>query len=152
VARLHGDPEEPVPAIGDGMLLARLDDWAIDVFLMTAGAGSGSPLLAAELRHLRGALTAPPPGSGARGHLEGNYLLFGVGIPDAPAPADALNGYLDRYLGAMQPWATGTRFTSFAERRSSLESCVPDRTLKRLARIRDAVDPDRLFVASHSVP
>lgn len=152
VARLHGDPEEPVPAIGDGMLLEKLDDWAIEVFLRTAGSGSGSPLLAAELRHLGGALASPPPGSGARGHLEGNYLLFGVGIPGAPAPADALDAYLDSYLGAMQPWATGTRFTSFAERRSSLETCVPDRALKRLARIRKAVDPDRLFVASHAVP
>ncbi len=27
VARLHGDPEEPVPAIGDAILLSELDDW-----------------------------------------------------------------------------------------------------------------------------
>jgi FAD/FMN-containing dehydrogenase len=29
VVRLHGDPEDPVAAIGDGMLLEKLDDWAI---------------------------------------------------------------------------------------------------------------------------
>ena len=77
--------------------------------------------------------------------------MFGVGIPGAPATAAELNAHLDRYLGALQPWATGTRFTSFAERRSSLETYVPADAYARLARIRDAVDPDRLFVASHAV-
>ncbi len=82
VARLHGDPETPVPAISDAMLLRTLDDWAIDQFVSTARPG---PLLAAELRHLGGALATPPPGAGARGHLEGQFLQFGVGIPGAPA-------------------------------------------------------------------
>jgi FAD/FMN-containing dehydrogenase len=149
VVRLHGDPEEPIPAVGDGMLLHKLDDWAIETFLRVAG--PGSPLLAAELRHLGGALSVRPDGAGARGHLEGNYLLFGVGVPGAPASAAELHACLDRYLGALEPWSTGTRFTSFAERRSSLETCVPPRALERLAEIRRAVDPDRLFVASHAV-
>jgi hypothetical protein len=122
------------------------------MFVRVAGPDSGSPLLAAELRHLGGALSAPPTGAGARGHLEGNYLMFGVGIPGAPATEGVLGAYLDRYLGALQPWATGTRFTSFAERRSSLETCAPASAFERLARIRQAVDPDRLLVASHSVP
>ena len=146
VARLHGDPEDPVPAIGDGILLRRLDDWASELFVRTA---QEVPLLAAELRHLGGALATAPAGSGARGHLEGRFLLFGVGIPGAPAPAAELHSYLDSYLGALAPWATGTRFMSFAERTSSLETCVPDPALARLARIRAAVDPDRLLLASH---
>ena len=148
VVRLHGDPEEPVPAIGDAILLEKLDTWAIEAFLRVAG--EGSPLLAAELRHLGGALAAPPAGAGARGHLEGRFLVFGVGIPDAPAPAAELGAFLDRYLGAMAPWATGTRFTSFAERRSSLATCVPDAALERLGRIRAAVDPDALLVPAHA--
>lgn len=146
VARLHGDPEDPVAAIGDGILLRKLDDWASEVFVRTAQDG---PLLAAELRHLGGALATAPAGSGARGHLEGRFLLFGVGVPGAPAPAAELHSYLDGYLGALAPWATGTRFTSFAERTSSLETCVPDPALGRLVRIRAAADPDRLLLASH---
>ncbi len=146
VARLHGDPEDPVAAIGDGILLRKLDDWASELFVRAAQDG---PLLAAELRHLGGALAAAPPGAGARGHLEGRFLLFGVGIPGAPAPAAELHSDLDRYLGALAPWATGTRFMSFAERTSSLETCVPDPVLARLARIRAAADPDGLLLASH---
>jgi FAD/FMN-containing dehydrogenase len=152
VVRLHGDPEDPVPAIGDGRLLAGLDDAAIDAFLGVAGQGSGSPLLAAELRHIGGALAEAPADAGARGDLEGEFLLFGVGIPGAPAPADALDAHLDRYLAALEPWATGTRFTSLAERHGSLETCVPTAALRRLARIRAAVDPDMLLVAPHLVP
>jgi FAD binding domain len=37
VVRLHGDPEDPVPAIVDGILLDRLDDRAIEAFLQVAG-------------------------------------------------------------------------------------------------------------------
>jgi hypothetical protein len=74
-----------------------------------------------------------------------------VGVPGAPASAAELHAHLDRYLAALRPWATGTRFTSFAERRSSLEAGVPAPALERLARIHRAVDPDRLLVASHSI-
>jgi hypothetical protein len=34
-------------------------------------------------------------------------------------------------------------------RSSSLETCVPDSTLGRLARIKETVDPDGLLIASH---
>jgi hypothetical protein len=147
VTRLHGDPEAPAPFIGDAMLLEKLDDWAIESFLKVAG--PGSPLVAAELRQLGGALASPPPGAGARGSLEGEFLLFGVGVPGAPAPAPELEAFLDRYLAAMEPWATGTRFLSFAERTNSLRTCVPDSTLTRLARTRRSFDPDGLLVPSH---
>jgi hypothetical protein len=151
VVRLHGDPEEPAPFVGDARLLSKLDDWAIDAFLRVAGSGD-SPLLAAELRHLGGALAAPPPGAGARGHLEGSFLAFGVGIPGAPASPAELDECLDRYLDALTPWATGTRFLSFAERTNSLATCVPDPALDRLTRIRANSDPDGLLVASHLPP
>jgi len=41
VPRLHGDPEDPVPAIGDAMLLETLDDQAIEMFITSCSA-SGS--------------------------------------------------------------------------------------------------------------
>ena len=150
VARLHGDPEDPIPAIGDGVLLEDLDDDAIEAFLGVTG--EGSPLLSAELRQLGGALSSPPEGAGARGHLEGRFALYGVGIPGAPAPAPELDAHLDRYLAAMGPWATGTRFLNFAERWHSLETLVPDEALGRLAKIRAAYDPDGLLVAPHLPP
>ncbi len=150
VVRLHGDPENPIPAVGDGILLDKLDDSAIQSFVRVAG--TGSPLLAAELRQLGGALAAPPAAAGARGHLEGRFALYGVGVPGAPASAAKIDAHLDQVMTAMRPWATGTRFLNFAERWSSLETSVPDDALKRLTRTRATVDPGRLLIAPHRVP
>jgi hypothetical protein len=146
VARLHGDPEEPVPAIADGILLQHLDDAAMDAFLRVAA--PGSPLLSAELRHLGGALARAPKHAGARGRLEGDFLLMGVGMPGPQglAPAEA---HLDRLFEALRPAATGTRFASVAQRWRSLRTCVPDTALARLQQLRAELDPDGLLVAPH---
>ena len=141
------DPEQPIPAIGDGVLLDDFDNGAIESFMRVAGPDLGSPLLAAKLRRSRGALAAPLVGTGVRGHHEGRFPLLGAGVPDAPAPAPSLHASLDRYLGAMRPWATGTRFASFAERWYVLETCLPAAALARVARTRAAVDPDGLLLA-----
>jgi hypothetical protein len=146
VARLHGDPEEPVPAVADGILLEHLGDEAMESFLRVAA--PGSPLLAAELRHLGGALGEAPADAGARGRLEGEFLLMGIGVagPHGIAPAEA---HLDRLFAALEPAATGTRFASVAQRWRSLRTCVPDAALHRLARLREELDPDGLLVAPH---
>jgi FAD/FMN-containing dehydrogenase len=144
VARLHGDPEEPVPAISDGILLEDLDEDAMAALLRMAA--PGSPLVAVELRQLGGALATAPAGAGARGLLEGAFLLLGVGVagPAGLAPAEA---HFDRLFAAMAPAATGTRFASVAQRWMSMRTCVPDAALERLACVRAQLDPDGLLVA-----
>src|SRR5262249_57200100 len=62
---LHMDPDHPVQAHGDGMLLSEFNDAAIDALVAIAGAGSGSPLLTLEVRHAGGALARQAPGAGA---------------------------------------------------------------------------------------
>jgi hypothetical protein len=144
VAHLHGDPEEPVPAIADGVLLEDLDDDAMATFLRLAA--PGSPLLAVELRHLGGALAHAPEHAGARGQLEGNFLLLGVGVA-GPAGLAHVEAHFDRLFEALAPAATGTRFASVAQRWHSLHTCVPHAALRRLARLRAELDPDGLLVA-----
>jgi hypothetical protein len=65
LSRLHMDPEVPTPAKVDQTLLGDLPEAAIDAILEVAGPGTGSPLLAVELRQLGGALPRPAPGAGA---------------------------------------------------------------------------------------
>jgi FAD/FMN-containing dehydrogenase len=144
VAHLHGDPEEPVPAITDGILLEDLGDDAMAAFLRVAG--PGSPLLAAELRHLGGELADEPADAGARARLEGEFLLLGVGMP-GPAGLTPVEAHFDHLFEAMRPAATGTRFASVAQRWTSMRTCVPDAALQRLARLRAELDPDDLLVA-----
>jgi FAD/FMN-containing dehydrogenase len=144
VTHLHGDPEAPTPGIGDGILLGELDDQAIDAFLHVAADPS---LAVAELRHLGGALALSPHGAGALDRFDGEFLLYGAGVPGAPAPAAELNACLDRFLEAMAPWASGTRFWSFAERNPSLDGSITPEALQRVTRARMVVDPDGLFIA-----
>ncbi len=144
VTHLHGDPEGPTPGIGDGILLTELDDQAIDAFLSVAGDAS---LAVAELRHLGGALARSSQGAGALDRFDGEFLLYGAGVPGAPAPAAELNACLDRFLDAMAPWASGTRFWSFAERNPSLDGAITPQALRRIRQTRAVVDPDGLFIA-----
>ena len=76
-----------------------------------AGRRPGSPLLAAELRQLGGALAPPPAGRRRPGPSGGQVPAVRRRHPGAPAPAAELDAFLDRYLTAMRPWATGTRFS-----------------------------------------
>jgi hypothetical protein len=146
VARLHGDPEDPTPGICDGILLERLDPQAMADLLRLA---EGSPLLFAELRHIGGALASAPAGTGARGHLEGEFVLFALGAPGVTGSPAAITERLAELTAELGRVATGTRFTSFAERWGSLRTCVPDEALVRLAQLRREVDPDGLLVAPH---
>jgi FAD/FMN-containing dehydrogenase len=143
VTHLHGDPEAPTPGIGDGILLAELDDRAIDAFLRVA---SDKWLALAELRHLGGALARSPQGAGALDHFDGEFLVYGAGVPGAPAPGFEINASLDRFLSAMAPWASGTRFWSFAERNFSLDGSITPEALQRARHTRAIVDPDRLLI------
>lgn len=51
---LHRDPDGPMLAFGDGMLVGALPPAGIVAFVAAVGAGSDSPLLSVELRQLDG--------------------------------------------------------------------------------------------------
>ena len=82
----------------------------IDSFLRVA---RDSPLALAELRHLGGALARSPQGAGALGHFDGELLLYGAGVPGAPAPAAELNASLDRFAQRMES-ASDVSITPFS--------------------------------------
>jgi hypothetical protein len=62
---LHMDPEDPVPALDDHMLLGPLSPEAVEGFVVAAGPDSGSSLVVAELRQIGGAMSREAPGGGA---------------------------------------------------------------------------------------
>ena len=66
LGQLHMDPEQPVPAIGDGALLGDAPAAAIHTLVALAGPEVDSPLLMVDLHHLGGALAAPPRGAEPR--------------------------------------------------------------------------------------
>jgi hypothetical protein len=151
LVRLHMDPEGPTPAVSNTALLSGLPAEAIDTVLSVAGPGSGSALLAAELRQLGGAVGRPAPGAGALACVDGAFLLFGVAVaPDAQAAA-AGQASADRLVDALAPWSTGRRYLNFTEHRVPAASGYAPAALERLRAVRAAVDPIGLFRANHPV-
>lgn len=152
ILRLHGDPEEPVPAIGNHALLERFDEAALDAFIGVTGEGSGSPLLMAELRQLGGAISEAPEGAGARGSIEGDFAMYAVGMPMGPDAPAAIRGHLAKLLETVGPWRADTVYLNFAEvPEATAERAYPPGVYERLQEVRAAYDPQERFLAPHRI-
>ncbi len=150
LSRIHMDPEQPVPGIGNGMLIGELPDEAIDAWVAANGPGSGSPLLLSELRHLGGAAARAAEGAGALSHLEAGFGMYSIGMPMTPELGEAIPPYLDKLEDAMRPWAAGVYF-NFAERPIGLDAILPPSVCERLAEVKRRHDPNDRIVANHGV-
>ncbi len=151
LTRLHMDPEGPTPSAGGHVLVDRLPREAVDAFVAAAGPHSGSALLAAELRHLGGAVGHAPRGAGALGRLRGEYAAFFVGVAATPEMGAAAKASAERAVAALAPWSSGRVFPNFAEERQALPEAHGGRDWRRLRRIATTYDPDGLLVANHPV-
>jgi hypothetical protein len=149
--RLHGDPEQPVPAIGGGFQLRELTPEAADAFIEVGGSGSGSPLLALELRQLGGALADASDGAGALAALPDAFTLFGVGIAMGDGMAAAISGHLERVKQAMAPWRGGI-YLNFAEHPGrNVADAFDEATYARLREVKARYDDGNLFRSNHPV-
>jgi FAD/FMN-containing dehydrogenase len=149
LVRLHQDPEDPVPGAGDGSMLAEGPAEAIDAFIAAAGPDSGSTLLSTELRHIGGAVARHVPGQGAA-RLEGEYVMFGVGIAMTPEMHDAAVAAVRGVQRALEPWSTHNYF-NFSEMAGGGEEQFDSDTYALLQEVKDRYDADELFVANHPI-
>ncbi|HYK70081.1 MAG TPA: FAD-binding protein [Streptosporangiaceae bacterium] len=152
LSHMHMDPEYPVPAAGDGMLLDQLPGEAIEALVRTAGADATFPLLSTELRGLGGELSRERPGNGALARLDADYLLFAVGMTPAPELVGPVQTQVRAIKDALKPWAAGQMYLNFAEDRSSAAPFWTDQASDRLQRIKASVDPHDVIRANHPVP
>jgi FAD/FMN-containing dehydrogenase len=151
LGHLHLDPEEPVPGVGDGMLLADLPPEAVGTLLRVGGAGSGSPLLSIEIRQLGGELARTRPESGALASLDGDYAVYAVGLAPTPELAAATAESVNALLAALAPWAASHAYLNFAETSRSPYALWGEHAAVRLRRIKQAVDPEHVILANHPV-
>ena len=145
-ARLHGDPEDPVPAIGACALVDGFDEEAVAALVEAGGGESGSALLAAELRQLGGALRRPDEAGGVTDHIDAEFVAFGVGMAADPDMEAKTSEDLARVMGAMGPWQNGQRFLNFSDLDSTCGQCFPADSVEALKAIRHEYDPDGLIV------
>jgi FAD/FMN-containing dehydrogenase len=149
--KLHMDPEHPVPGAGDGMLLRDFPEEAIDAIVAAAGAGSGSPLLSVEVRHLGGALARMQPGHGALATVDAGFAMFAVGITMTPEMGTAVKAHVELVQTALAAWDAGRDYLNFTERRERGERLFGASTYQRLQAVKGSVDPEDVFRSNHPV-
>ncbi len=151
LCRIHMDPEQPVPGLGNHQVIRELPDEAIDAFTGLAGPDSGTPLLLTELRQLGGALGRPDPDGGALSHIDAEFAMFGVGLPMTPELGQAIEGRLDLFKETMAPWAADGGYYNFAERPCDADAILPPDVCARLGEVKRKWDPNGMIVANHAV-
>ncbi|WP_043656403.1 FAD-binding oxidoreductase [Cellulosimicrobium cellulans] len=146
VATIHADPEDAGPSWVYGAGLREVDGDFLDRFLAELGPGSGSPFVAAELRHVGGAGARDVEGGSAAGGRTAGFLLSLVGVnpprlPDMVAAAASFAQW-------SQPWAateTNINFLPGPWTDDALARAWSPETAARLASVRAAYDPTGLF-------
>jgi hypothetical protein len=150
LAALHMDPPEPVPALGDGMLLTDAPVGAIDALVGVAGPGSGSPLLSVELRQLGGALARATDG-GPQATLAGGFAAAAVGMAATPEMGEAVEAHVRRVKDALGPWHADYDFFNFLDSPADADAALPRDAYDRLRRIRAHYDPTESIISAHPV-
>ena len=152
LSELHMDPPQPVPFAGDGMLLSELPAGAVDALVDIAGAGSGSPLLSVEVRHLGGALANASASSGALSSIDAGFVLYAVGAAMDAEMQAAVQAYAANVQDALAAWSAGRSYMNFAERRADPGDLFDAGTYERLRRVKAEYDPDEVIRGNHSIP
>jgi hypothetical protein len=151
LSRIHMDPENPVPGIGEGGLVGELSDEAIDAFVGLAGPDSGSPMLLSELRHLGGAMGRPAADGGALSHLDAGYVMYSVGMLMTPELGEALRRYIEQIGETMKPYAAEGGYFNFTEAPCDVDAILPTEVCDRLRDVKRKWDPGSRIVANHAV-
>jgi FAD/FMN-containing dehydrogenase len=148
---LHMDPDQPVPAQGDGAFLAGFPAAAIDALIAVAGPDAGTPLASIEVRHLGGALARPAPGGGAQAKIDASYAMFAAGFTPTPELAAAVRAHAQAVKDALAPWHASYNYYNFAETPASASAVLPRDSYHRLQKIKATYDPDQAIISAHPV-
>ncbi len=149
--QLAMDPEEPVPGVGDHVLLGELSPEAADALVGVAGIDSGSPLISVQVRQLGGAMGREDGHGGALPKLDAEHLAFGVGAVFEPAARPAVDAHLDRIQNELAPYSPGGRALNFSDRPGDVSAAFRPELWERLRTVKAQYDPAGMFVAGHQV-
>ena len=149
---LHMDPDHPVPAKGDGLLLASLPARAIDEIIAADDPSPTAPLLTVEIRHLGGEMRRARPHNGALASIDADYVIFGGGLAATPETASAVGTRAAAVMSAASPWAARQRYLNFTETSQAPARFWSPAAYDRLRRIKACVNPANLIRANHPIP
>jgi FAD/FMN-containing dehydrogenase len=150
--QLHMDPDQPVPAQGDGALLADFPAAAIDALTAVAGPGADTALASVEVRHLGGALARPAPDGGAQAQIDAKYVMFAGGFTPTPELAATVRGHAQAVKDALTAWHASYDYYNFEETPAAASVVLPAAFYHRLQKIKASYDPDQAIISAHPVP
>ncbi|MFH8842702.1 FAD-binding protein [Streptomyces sp. NPDC017868] len=145
VPETHMDPPEPVPVLGDHLLLGEIGDDGVAAFLRATVDRPHSALTVAELRQLGGALAEAPEGSGALGHLDARFAYSGAGVPGFGGTEEEILAHCAEVRAALGPWDTGRTTPTFVASLTQPQGHLTPEAVLAADRVRARVDPDGLF-------
>ncbi len=143
------DPPAPSAGAAEGVVLDRLDDATIAAWIDAIEAPQAAGVVAADLRHLGGALA---PRDGATAALPGLPGIAAAVVVAPVTPVASLaqaQAAVDETLASLAPWAAGQQYANFIERPTSARALLGD-AADRLAAVRVSYDPDRTVAGRHT--
>lgn len=149
---IHMDPVDPMPAWEKGMLLADLPPEAVDALLAAAGPQLDIPLVMLEIRLMGGALARPARVPNAVAGRAGAYAVYAI-APGVPELARVSPAVVRGALAALEPWRAPETMVNFLGDVSGPEevaAAYPPGVYGRLAELKAAVDPRRVFSFGHA--
>jgi UDP-N-acetylenolpyruvoylglucosamine reductase len=152
MGHVHMDPEQPVPGVGDAVLLDTLPAAAIDQLIGLVGPGADDAPNMVEVRHIGGEMRRARPGNGALSAIDADYILLGGSAATSPESVAAVTRSVSSILAAMAPWAARQVYLNFAETRRDPASFWDPQAYARLRRIKAAVDPQDRIQSNHPIP
>ncbi|MGD7789129.1 FAD-binding oxidoreductase [Propionibacteriaceae bacterium Y1700] len=137
LGQITAEPTNPGPGQSRGELLTALDDRALDALLTEPIA----PLMSVQVRHLGGALGQPS--DSPHGPLTEPYAVYMFGVPATPDRAEEIKvKQVD--LATASP-VSGRKPITFLSPAERLSDALPEASLRRLRRLKDTVDPNRII-------
>ncbi|WP_082097346.1 FAD-binding oxidoreductase [Demequina silvatica] len=148
LGHLAMDPPDPSAGAAEGVILASLDDAAIEAWLAALDSDHCAGVVAAELRHLGGALAHGSVDDAALTGIDGAVAAVAV-APVTPAAAlDQAVAMVDVALASLGPWVGDHQYANFVERPTA-ERTLVGVAVDRLDAVRLSYDPDGTVVRRH---
>jgi FAD/FMN-containing dehydrogenase len=149
LVRVAGDPEEPGPSRGDGLLLEDLPEDLAETLAERMAGDALAPVTVVELRRLGGALGRTPDGHGALASLPAPFSFFAAGIVPDPGVRAAIAEKLAELRSLVGPWASPRTVLNASGGGIDPATAFEPGVWERLERVRDHYDPDRLILGNH---
>ena len=134
IGTITAEPTDPGPGQSRGELLTRLDESDLAALL----ADPIVPLMTVQIRHLGGALASPS--DSPHGALGEPYAVYLFGVPATAQLVDQIAAKQASVAGALP--TSGRKPMTFLNPSETLSDALAPGAIGRLARLKDAVDPD----------